>query len=294
MEADEGKARQKSRLVIGLLTAALILVAGLITAFALKSQDNNENAATQSDAFRFASEYTKVPADNRFVYSNSEEVIDIFENGTGIVFLGFKECPWCQQLAPVINEAAEAESLDKIYYLDIRQSRQENSQSYQKLIDFLGDYLEKDADGNPRIYVPDVTAVVNGKITSRFQNEEDENATSPEAFWNNERYKRGVEQAREMIKEVQKTSANNNAILLDVRTAAEYNDFHFDKATNLDLEDIKRGELPVVDKNTKIYVYCRSGARAAQATALLKEAGFSNVENLGGVDDVRKNDCEFC
>ena len=42
------------------------------------------------------------------------------------------------------------------------------------------------------------------------------------------------------------------------------------------------------DKSTEIHVYCRSGGRASKAMSALKEAGYTNVSNAGGIDDARK------
>jgi len=52
-----------------------------------------------SDSERFALEYPLVGGDNIFVYKNADETADILARGRGIVFIGFKECPWCQLYA---------------------------------------------------------------------------------------------------------------------------------------------------------------------------------------------------
>ncbi|MBP9761972.1 rhodanese-like domain-containing protein, partial [Candidatus Saccharibacteria bacterium] len=60
------------------------------------------------------------------------------------------------------------------------------------------------------------------------------------------------------------------ATLLDVRTAEEFASGHFAGATNLSLQEIEAGRLPDSVKTQRLYVYCRSGNRSAQATTLLK------------------------
>jgi phage shock protein E len=40
-----------------------------------------------------------------------------------------------------------------------------------------------------------------------------------------------------------------------------------------------------VSKDTKIYLYCRSGNRSQKATDILLNAGFDQVENLGGIQE---------
>jgi rhodanese-related sulfurtransferase len=209
--------------------------------------------------------------------------------------LGFPECPWCQQLAPIVDEAARAEGIEKVYYLNIRDARTNNDATYQKLVEKLQSYLPKDEDGNPRIFVPDVTAVRQGKIVGRFEQEEaaDGEEVKPDTFWTTDRRKRAVIQFREMMRQTQQFATvqhdiKNGAMLLDVRTSAEFASGHFANAANLDVEDISKGKLPDAPKDTKIYVYCRSGNRSSQAATMLKAAGFTNVTDLGGLSAVEK------
>ena len=84
-----------------------------------------------------------------------------------------------------------------------------------------------------------------------------------------------------------------SALVLDVRTAAEYTESHAVRATNLSLQDIQAGTLPKVAKDSEIVVYCRSGNRSALAVTLLKQAGFTNLQDLGGVDAAKDAGLEF-
>lgn len=85
----------------------------------------------------------------------------------------------------------------------------------------------------------------------------------------------------------------DSALVLDVRTAAEYAESHAVRATNLSLQDIQAGTLPKVAKDSEIVVYCRSGNRSALAVTLLKQAGFTNLQDLGGVDAAKDAGLEF-
>lgn len=80
----------------------------------------------------------------------------------------------------------------------------------------------------------------------------------------------------------------NGAQLLDVRTPEEYDEGHFTESTLLPLQVIESGKMPEVNKDTKLYVYCRSGNRSADATKMLKNAGYTDVVDLGGLADVQK------
>lgn len=116
------------------------------------------------DNEKFANEYTEVGKNNVFVYRNADEIIKILEGGTGIVYLGFPECPWCQAYVPMLNEVAKEEGVEKIYYFNIREDRQENTNEYQKIVKLVKNYLMKDDEGNERIFVPDIYAIKDGKI----------------------------------------------------------------------------------------------------------------------------------
>ena len=68
-------------------------------------------------------------------------------------------------------------------------------------------------------------------------------------------------------------------ILLDVRTPEEYRDGHLPGAKNLPLDRLDTIAEPA---GSPLFVYCRSGARSAQAKARLARAGYS-VTDLGGL-----------
>ena len=47
------------------------------------------------------------------------EIIKIMKNGTGVVYLGFPECPWCQSYVKMLNEVAKDVGIEKIYYYNV-------------------------------------------------------------------------------------------------------------------------------------------------------------------------------
>src|SRR5690606_1514496 len=75
-----------------------------------------------------------------------------------------------------------------------------------------------------------------------------------------------------------------NVEILDVRTRDEVNEGDIPGAKNIDIykgEGV-RDEVNELDKSKEYYVYCRSGARSAQACALMQQQGFENTYNLQG------------
>ena len=74
-------------------------------------------------------------------------------------------------------------------------------------------------------------------------------------------------------------------IILDVRTAQEFNGGHIPNAINVPNESItdkQPEQLP--DKNQMILVYCRSGRRSKQAAQKLADMGYTNILEFGGIN----------
>ncbi len=166
--------------VIGIVVLVLACSIGFYKVFT--SIENKE-----TDAEKFASEYS-IDNDNVFVYRTLEEINKILKNGTGIVYLGFPECPWCKAYVPYLSEVAKKAKLDKIYYFNILKDRKNNTDNYKKTVELLKDYLKYDDEGNKRIYVPAVIAVNKGKIVG-FDDEtsyDTKGYEKPEDYWKNE------------------------------------------------------------------------------------------------------------
>lgn len=75
-------------------------------------------------------------------------------------------------------------------------------------------------------------------------------------------------------------------IILDVRTAAEFDEKHIPGAINIPNEAIGTNAIPELpDKDQLILVYCRSGNRSKQASEKLMKLGYTNVVEFGGIID---------
>jgi len=177
----------KNKLVkylIGILSIVFIIGVSIII---FKKFENVDRTVT--DREKFAKEYTKVKEDNLFVYSTANEIIKILENGTGIVYLGFPECKWCQAYVPLLNEAAKEFGIEKIHYFNILEDRKNNTTNYKKIVELLNENLLYDDEGNKRVFVPDVTIVKKGQIIGH-DNESSvvtESDGTPDTYWTKEK-----------------------------------------------------------------------------------------------------------
>ena len=152
----------------------------------------------QTDAQKFKKEYESlngkandagvlhkditIPEDNPMVYATFDEVVDMLENGTGIVYFGYPDCPWCRAALPILLEAAEEELMTKILYYnnkDERDTRElletggnqitvEGSSDYYYLLNVLGEHASVYEGMNDetikRLYYPTVVFVYEGEI----------------------------------------------------------------------------------------------------------------------------------
>lgn len=167
------------------LLGAILIVIGLILLyfFFIRKDDNKE-----TDAQKFKNEYSEVSDDNPFVYRNIDQIINILEKGTGVVYLGFPECPWCQAYVPYVEEVAKKVGIDKVYYFNILEDRKNNSEKYQKIVKILNEYIPNDEEGNKRVFVPALIVVKEGKILL-FNDEtslDTKGYEKPEDYWKNE------------------------------------------------------------------------------------------------------------
>lgn len=180
----EVKQNKITKITLGFVSLILIIVAPIII-----FEKFNHEEKTLTDAKKFAKEYKILDEENIFKYSNSNEIIKILESKTGIIFLGYPECEWCQAYASILNEAAKEENINQIYYFNIKEDRNKNTKNYEKIISLLKDYLLYDDEEKIRLYVPDVTIVKNGNIIGH--NNEGALITkqdgTPNEYWTQER-----------------------------------------------------------------------------------------------------------
>lgn len=139
--------------------------------------------------------YIKLDIDenNPIEYADYDKLLEVIENGTGIIYLGFPGCPWCRNALPVLLDAAKDNNVDIIYYMNILNERdsyvvedeklvyavdkegkeKKGTEGYFKLLKALDKHLtdyvvtydgEEYEVGEKRIYAPSVIFVRDGKV----------------------------------------------------------------------------------------------------------------------------------
>ncbi len=88
-----------------------------------------------------------------------------------------------------------------------------------------------------------------------------------------------------MASGIVKQKIEAGAVIIDVRTPEEFRDGAYPGARNIPVGTLgaRLGEIP---KDKPVVLYCASGARSASAARTMKQAGFADVINAGGLADM--------
>lgn len=114
----------------------------------------------------------KKKAKIKFTEISMQDALDIFANQeSAILYFGFENCPYCQEAAPLLKEAAD-QTGKEILYVKTRDDKNNellyDDQQRQQLIPYIGSWMEENEEkGNVLwLYVPLVVRVENGVATN--------------------------------------------------------------------------------------------------------------------------------
>lgn len=140
----------KKEKILLIVLPIILLILALLSYFKISSLN--------TDAMKFKREYEKynnkktdsgkeylnlnIESNNPMKYKSADDLIDIISNKTGIIYLGFPECPWCRNAISVLLDVAEENDIKDIYYFNIKNERDSYTLEDSKLV------YEKDENGN--------------------------------------------------------------------------------------------------------------------------------------------------
>lgn len=189
----------------------LVVVCGLLiwnftsnkTADAVKFEEEYEALnGTKNTAGTNTYQDLDIKKDNKVKYATIEEVIETVDKGTGLIYLGFPNCPWCRGMLPILMDALNCSCIENVLYynpIDLRdtyeivdgkaEKTKDASSEYYELMDLLEEYLDdyvltdedgkEYATGEKRLYVPMVIAVKNGTIVGTYETVELNDGQTP-------------------------------------------------------------------------------------------------------------------
>ncbi len=137
---------------------------------------------------------------------------------------------------------------------------------------YFGNYGEQKGDGKTEISREEQQGSASESILNFIINSKEKEVTTMSEY-----KKISPDEAKQMMD-------NEKVIVLDVRTQGEFSEGHIENAVLLTDSTVKSKAAEVLpDKNAKILVYCRSGARSASASRELIKLGYTNVYDFGGI-----------
>ena len=188
----------KKETIIIITLPILCAIAAVLAYIKLINTDVNIDAKKFKDEYEIVNKnegaiQLEIEEDNPIVYADYDKLLEIITNGTGIIYLGFPECPWCRNALPVLFDAAKENDVETIYYMNILNERdsyvvedkklvyatdkdgneKKGTEGYFKLLKaldkHLGDYVvsfegKEYEVGEKRIYAPTVIFVRDGKV----------------------------------------------------------------------------------------------------------------------------------
>ena len=137
----------------------------------------------------YGGEYKNVfvyPA-NPMKYATQEEVETLLTAGTGVIYFGFPECPWCRNALDGFLDATWDLGTAEVLYFNNRDERdvvklnddgslvveKEGTDGYKKILELLGEsasvYEGLNDENIKRLYYPTFVFVKDGKIVEFFE-----------------------------------------------------------------------------------------------------------------------------
>ncbi|MCL2560242.1 MAG: glutaredoxin [Turicibacter sp.] len=220
--------KKSTALLLGIVVMSLSILVGCQT------EDQTENGETNGpseDALAFVLEHEElngvapnpdypdivfqeifVAENNPFRYVEFDEIAELLESGTGIVYFGFPTCPWCRNLVPALTDAAIEFGVEDILYRNVFEDRnilelgddgeiveiRAGHPGYYEVLEILGNlapaYTGLEDDSIRRVFVPAVVFVRDGEIISYFTNlptfqarvDDENDETTPWDFMNDD------------------------------------------------------------------------------------------------------------
>lgn len=129
-----------------------------------------------SDALKFKEEYESFNGKNDYLeitiseknpikYSSIDEIIDIINNKSGLIYFGNPECNNCRNVITILIEAAKQTGLKEVYYLNIKNINSDTAT--QEKLNKLKQLLENNLNEPLVLFVKD------GKIVGNIDSSSD-------------------------------------------------------------------------------------------------------------------------
>lgn len=178
--------KNKKKMLIIALSALVVVIAfaiNLTKPKATKDPIREAYVSLNSKTMDNGIDYIEVdlPKDHVFKEKSQDEVLQLLDKGTGVIYFSFETCPWCRNSISVIDEVAKTVNLSEVTYVNIKELRdtkvlkdnevittKEADPFYTKILEYLGDdapeYSGLNDPSIKRIPAPFVVVLVDGVV----------------------------------------------------------------------------------------------------------------------------------
>lgn len=122
--------------------------------------NKKNNKVENTDALKFKEEYeslngkdnlieVSIKENNPMIYSDIDEVVDIMNNKSGLIYFGNAKSNGCRDMISILIEAAKQTGLKQIYYIDVN-NIDENDEKISRVKEYITDF-----DGASLLFVKD-------------------------------------------------------------------------------------------------------------------------------------------
>ena len=184
--------------VIKVSLLVLLAIVSSIAIYNYFDKDKTNELSITEDEKKFKNEYeslngktnasgkeypnVEIAEDNGIIYASYSDIKEVITKGTGVIYFGYPECPWCRNAVPMLLQAASNTGIDKIYYFNAKEIRdtkkldengnvvtiKEGTKEYYELVEslssVLGEYEGLNDESIKRLYFPTVVFIKDGKV----------------------------------------------------------------------------------------------------------------------------------
>lgn len=177
--------------IIILVSILLIVIVMFSVVFIFRSDGNKIDYT--NDEIKFKDEYenlngyelsegyilknVNIEVDNNVKYVEDDEIVDLFRNGTNVIYFGWADCNWCRSIVPVLIDVVKKENINTLYYYDLKSLRnnyenninEEKVKIYEEIINIIGEDItsvfddESTRKGEKKILAPTVIFIKDGE-----------------------------------------------------------------------------------------------------------------------------------
>lgn len=158
-----------------------------------------------------------VKAPDSLIYEGTQAKVEkMLEHGTGVIYFGFEECPWCVEYRPLLEDMAEEGKIEVMHY-DIHKDKEKDREWYDEIAEELSemneDMIRYDNDGNAIIYMPLTVFVHDGEVIG-YEDETCDLSSKehdPKTYWTEEKKSALAKRVVPLMKEVKSLQEEKNS-----------------------------------------------------------------------------------